>query len=265
MAVVRSSDNIEFIKNVEPGTLPGPVYPESLVMEVEGANAARDGSMGDVVFVRSNYLTVDGEDGSPNSRNSGQFMLTGEDGNLYAVSPMNRAKGSGREIVAVAVTPVSYAKAGEVNLMVIHELPAPRQANAEVASLVRSEFSSLNWFAGLEVMEVTPIGPDQWVGFIGRDVSPEHQFTVAADRTICVTEVATGRSRGCSGGPAGVAPESSGGEPSLPAGNTPDGLAELSAEELISLRDAVNRELDQRVLGGGVTPGSETKPETHSG
>jgi hypothetical protein len=249
VAVVRSSDNIEFVENVEAGTIPGPVYPESLIMEVEAANGARTGSFGDIWFVRNDILVVDGEDGSPNSRNSGQFILTGTDGNLYAVSPMNRAKGSGSEIVAVAITPVSYANAGTVNPLTIHELPTPRQANSEIANLVQSEFSSLNWFAGLKVMEITPVGPNEWVGSIGRDVSPEHRFTVTPDRIICVTDVATGRLRGCSKGAAGGDGADSGPvdvvDPApLPAS---DNLTGLSTRELIDLRNAVNAELDSRI------------------
>lgn len=244
-AIVRSSDNIEFIENVEAGTIPGPVYPESLIMEVEAANGARTGSFGDIWFIRKDVLVVDGEDGSPNSRNSGQFILTGTDGNLYAVSPMNRAKGSGSEIVAVAVTPVSYATAGTVNPLTIHELPTPRQANTEIANLVQSEFSSLNWFAGLKVMEITPVGPNEWIGSIGRDVSPEHRFTVTPDRTICVTDVATGRSRGCSNDT--VDPEALATPDAAPTLPGTDNLSGLSTQELINLRNNVNAELDSRI------------------
>lgn len=245
VVLVRSDDSMEFLPDVSPGELPGPVYPESLVARVEAANGARDGSIGDIIFIRNNVLVQDGGSDNPNNLNRGQFMLTSEeDGELYAVTPMVRGKGTGNEIVAVAVTPVSYGSAGTVNPVTLHELSSPRQANAEVANLVRSEFSNLNWFAGLEVMEITPTGPELWSGSIGRDVSPEHRFTISSDRTICVTDVATGRSRGCRGTSdrtANLPPATTGTSPAF------GDLNSLDAEELIELRDRVIGELDSRL------------------
>lgn len=246
VVVVRSDDDMEFRQNIETGELPGPVYPESLVARVEGANGSRDGSIGDIVFIRNNVLVQDGGSDNPNNLNRGQFMLTSkENGELYAVTPMVRGKGTGNEIVAVAITPVSYGTAGEINPVTLHELGSPRQANAEIANLVRSEFSNLNWFAGLEVMEITPTGEDLWTGSIGRNVSPEHRFTISADRTICVTDVATGRSRGCRGAnEETVAPTPGDNEADLPASGE---LGELDVDALIALRDRVNEELDTRL------------------
>lgn len=247
--LVRSGTDFEYVENVEEGSVPGPVYPESLVAHVESANASRDGAIGDIVFQRSNFLKADLEAGeNPNSRNTGQFMLVGGDGSLYAVTPLVLAKSDGNQVVAVGVTNVSFNQNGMVNPLVIHMLPQPRRANAEIASLVQAEFSSLPWYAGLNVMEVIPVSGDEWVGYIGRDVSPEYRFTVDASNVICVYGGSSDNLLGCSN-----SEDSSGNGSDVDAGSVPGGSVEdltvLSNEDLLSLRDDINSEIDRRLLG----------------
>ena len=217
---------------------------------VEGANASRDGAIGDIVFLRSNFLKADLEAGeNPNSRNTGQFMLVGGDGELYAVTPLVLAKSDGNQVVAVGVTNVSANQNGTVNPLVIHMLPQPRRANAEIASLVQAEFSSLPWYAGLNVMEVIPVSGDEWVGYIGRDVSPEYRFTVDASNVICVYGGSSDNLLGCSNSAETSSGNGTDGDTgSVPGGSVED-LTVLSNEDLLRLRDGINREIDRRLLG----------------
>jgi hypothetical protein len=243
--LVRSGDDIQHIKNVEEGNVPGPVYPESLVSSVEYANASRDGAIGDIVYVRANFLKPDLEAGeNPNSRNTGQFILTGEDGLLYAVTPLVLAKSGGNQVVAVGVTNVSKNLDGQVNPLVIYRLPQPRRANAEIANLVKSEFSTLPWYAGLNVMEVIPVTDDKWVGYIGRDVSPEYRFTVDKRNVICVYSGASENLLGCSND------EDLREDKDSNMGNmyVGDDLTILSNEDLLKIRDGINDEIDRRLF-----------------
>lgn len=239
--LVRSGDDISYVADVEAGTVPGPVYPESLVSDVEYANASRDGALGDVVFVRANYLKPDLEAGeNPNSRNTGQFMLTGGDGQLYAVTPLVLANSGGNQVVAVGVTNVSYNKNGTVNPLTIYRLPQPRRANAEIANLVKSEFATLPWYSGLNVMEVIPVTDDLWVGYIGRDVSPEYRFTIDKSNTICVYNASTGVLSGCSNTVDPAVEEDT--------ATRVEDLSVLSNEDLLKIRDRVDAEFDRRLL-----------------
>lgn len=225
------------IREVKPGSIPGPVYPLSLAQAQRDATLA-SGSFFDWVFERVGYSSTGHDNGDPNRTNNGEFTLSPTKGGAQYVTPVTR-KGRGTAIVAVATLDADRATDGRLSPLSIHTLPTPRNANSNVSSQIKGNYSELAWATpGFGIFEVVPTGPGTWIATVGLNQTITNRITVAADGTTCL-QSATGTPIRCANQPAKTGQQS----PTTGTGSTPT----APVSDLSTLTDAQLADLGKRV------------------
>jgi hypothetical protein len=251
LIVIDKDGKITFDRNVEKGEHPGPVYPESLVKAQENSLLAT-GSWGDYSFSRGNVAFDDDSTAefagseNPNTGNTGQFMLMGDDGRPSYVTPMIPNKTS-KMISRLSVVEADHAKAGKLNDLTFYTIPS-RKSNAEVSQLVKAAFPNLSYASGIQIMEVAP-GGDLWYGTIGQPLSATYSFTVDQEGSLCLYKYGSDKEIGCSDGEIveGETPSVNPTTPSIPSTGE---YAELTDKELADLLAQVSAEISRRSSEG---------------
>lgn len=207
----------------------GPVYPVSLsVQSRESSRAA--GSWWDFIQNRVGYSDTTGDENDPNRANAGEFTLHRQDGSRDEyVTPMVM-RGRGSAITAIGTVSSSEVTRNELNPYQINVLPEYRQANSAVADKIHTDYSSLDWAAGLEVFEIAPTGPDSWSATLGRSKSILYRMTIEPDASSCLYDLSGNKIR-CTN----EAPE-----------EMTNDLVGLTDDQLLELQREVQAEIEKR-------------------
>ena len=234
---------LDLVDNIEPGEIPGPVYPISL--------AARQRELHTLLAGRENRNRLDfGFDtaavGTQEGNRSEFNLYSVADGRTYWVTPMTLRGTSSQIIVAYAVVASDEASAGELNQLRIYVVddddPSSVVINAferTVTDIVQRQLPGYIPSGGI-VQEFIPGEDGRWSAFGVREGQPNFRLRVdpatgrgelielafAADQAL--DEVA-----GTDGGSSAAIP-----------GDLD--LADLSGQELIDLIRAALDELDRR-------------------
>lgn len=222
---------------VTQGEYPGPVYPVSLSKQSRDSSRAA-GSLWDYWMSNVGYSDTTSDANDPNSENNGEFTLAKKDksGDEYA-TPLTM-KGRSSAITAVGTVSSSTMKSGSLNPYSINILPSPRQANSAVADKIHTDYSSLDWAAGIEVFEIVPSGPNQWEATLGRSKSIMYTMKINADSSSCLYDLSGNKLRCTNDKDKPVEPGSK---------TIPDDLSTLSNEQLMELQKKVQAEVEKRL------------------
>lgn len=233
--------DIEILDEVKEGQFPGPVYPVSLSEQSrESSHAA--GSLMDYWMKRVGYSDTSGDEGDPNSGNVSEFTLRKKDnsGDHYVTPLVMHGRGSA--ITAIGTVSSSTLKAGELNPYQINVLPGARQANSAVNDQIHTDYSSLDWAAGIKVFEIAPTGPHTWTATLGREKSIMYRLTINPDASSCLYDL-SGKKIRCTTDESSDDPIS---EPGTPPAT--DDLSALTDQQLIDLQKQVQAEIEKRLM-----------------
>jgi hypothetical protein len=156
---------LTYLPTVAAGTLPGPVYPESLVsiQLAQASWAAGRGSMNNGGF---GYEPTDSAAQEGNAAN--YLLRSSSSGRLQWVTPLTLRNSTSQLFVAYAVSPADSVASGKLNPLSIYVLSPsdPRQINVD-----NLEAEARNWLAQQEpgfissggmLLEFTPVGGNMW-------------------------------------------------------------------------------------------------------
>jgi hypothetical protein len=157
--------SLTYSPDVHAGSLPGPVYPESLVKTQLGQTewAAGRGAMNDGGF---GYVPTDA---SAQEGNTSDYLLRDTaTGHLEWVTPLTLRDSSSQLFVAYAISDADAVTSGSLNPLSIDVLAPsdPRQINVD-----NMEAEARNWLAqqepgfissGGKLLEFTPLGGNRW-------------------------------------------------------------------------------------------------------
>ena len=193
-----ATGEIEILRDIAPGDLPGPVYPLSLAERQRNASTA-SGSWWEYVRGMVGYKAP-GDDVYNNVNNS-DFNIRRADGSGDDfVTPLNPV-GESDSIVAVSVISSNQGSAGSLNPVVIHRLPEARQSNSAVVDRLRADYGNLQqWAAGMGVFEIVPTGHDAWLATMGMPRAVQFTALINADSSSCLYSANTGQLIHCSPG-----------------------------------------------------------------
>lgn len=242
IVTIDGAGHIEVITDAETiAQVPGPSYPIHLARIQRERNEALWGLWNAWIMHRQGWqdassTQVDGrprqdpfaDDGTdPNTGNVSEYTLMRADGKLAYVTPLTR-RGSSASIVAYAMVDASGFTPGELNDVKIVELPSPIKGNVEAEALIRGQYPELPWASGLKVMEVTPTADGLRRATIGQTMDVLYEATIGTDGTVMLNVLAQRATTS-----------------NTNTNNTEYG--ELSTEQLIEIRNAVQAELDARL------------------
>ena len=156
---------LTYLPTVAAGTLPGPVYPESLVSTqlAQASWAAGRGSMNNGGF---GYEPTDSAAQAGNAAN--YLLRSSSSGRLEWVTPLTLRNSTSQLFVAYAVSAADSAASGKLNPLSIYVLSPsdPREINVD-----NVEAEARNWLAqqepgfissGGRLLEFTPVGGNMW-------------------------------------------------------------------------------------------------------
>lgn len=228
------ANKVTILDSVEPGVLPGPVYPLSLVERQRQATAA-SGSFGDWVFGRAGYQPTSTNDAAdPNAGNAGEFTLRSSDGRSNYVTPVV-LRGTSTSISAVATTGADTVAAGQLSPLVFHRLVPARNSNSNVASDIKGTYPELSWATpGFGIFEIVPTNSGEWIATVGLNQKVTHRVSIATDGGTCL-HTADGAKVRCTSD-----------KPVTGSVSIPTELSSLSDAELAKLGKAVADEWQRR-------------------
>jgi hypothetical protein len=166
--IVRGSDgktSLSYRPDVQPGGLPGPVYPQSLVdaQLAESSWAAGRGSLNNGGFgYEPTSSAVQGGDVSD------YLLRDSATGRLEWVTPLTLRNSSSQLFVAYAVSSADSVTAGQLNQLSIYVLSPSDSRQINVDNM---EAEARNWLAqqepgfissGGQLLEFTPAGGNMW-------------------------------------------------------------------------------------------------------
>lgn len=191
-----STGEVTIVRDVADGSIPGPVYPNSLAERQREATKA-SGSIFDWLFNRAGYETTANDANDPNRGNAGEFTLSGDAGTDFVTQVVNRGQSTG--ISAVMTTDADHLSDGQLNTLSIHRLNPPRDSNSNIASRSRGEFEELNWATpGFGIFEVIPTSDGKWSATVGLVQTITNRIEIGSDGQLCLF-TATGQKLRCSG------------------------------------------------------------------
>jgi hypothetical protein len=188
VAIVDENGNITIKETVAEGEVPGPVYPASLAQRIREANEGL-GSLTDQWFSRAGYEQSDrasgvDDNGDSEKDNPTEFVLYHGGAGRY-VTPLT-PRGASKSIVAVAEMSATTVTAGKDNVLVIHELAAPRKANGEIEKEIKTQFARLEWASGLKMFEMVPAGNKEWLVTLGQSIEVMYRVRILENGTMIV-------------------------------------------------------------------------------
>lgn len=143
--------------------IPGPTYPLSLA-ETQRESTDALGSYGDYLFNRAGFQTTDAN-GEPdtNSGNSAEFVLgQGKAGVPNYVTPLTD-QGSSTAVSHESVMGADQTQPGQLARMTIYAIHPTGVSTTAVESRIRTDYSNIPNWNQLEVQEIAPYGPNEWV------------------------------------------------------------------------------------------------------
>ncbi|MFD8478462.1 hypothetical protein [Kitasatospora sp. NPDC059673] len=189
--VLRGSSDgkpdVTYRAQVEPGELPGAVYPASVVRsqihEVQwlgGRGAKDDQGFG---FAHTSAGT--------NATNPGEFLLRSKaDGHLYYVTPLVPRESSSQLVVAFAVLQADRAGGGLNDLHVYvrsDDAPAVNLdvlASRMVSYMAQQTAITISAGQGGALQEIIPFGRDMWRGFVDFNGQTQDYIDLSGDATV---------------------------------------------------------------------------------
>ncbi|MGX4734713.1 hypothetical protein [Kitasatospora griseola] len=189
--VLRGSPNgkpdVTYRAQVDPGELPGAVYPASVVRsqihEVQwlgGRGAKDDQGFG---FAHTSAAT--------NATNPGEFLLRSKaDGHLYYVTPLVPRESSSQLVVAFAVLQADRAGGGLNDLHVYvrsDDAPAVNLdvlASRMVSYMAQQTSIAISAGQGGALQELVPFGRDMWRGFVDFNGQTQDYIDLSGDATV---------------------------------------------------------------------------------
>ncbi|MFJ8441421.1 hypothetical protein [Kitasatospora griseola] len=189
--VLRGSANgkpdVTYRSQVDPGELPGAVYPASVVRsqihEVQwlgGRGAKDDQGFG---FAHTSAAA--------NATNPGEFLLRSKaDGHLYYVTPLVPRESSSQLVVAFAVLQADQAGGGLNDLHVYvrsDDAPAVNLdvlASRMVSYMAQQTSITISAGQGGALQEIVPFGRDMWRGFVDFNGQTQDYIDLSGDATV---------------------------------------------------------------------------------
>jgi hypothetical protein len=264
--VIFDGDGARLATDVEPGDLPGPVYPMSLAAAQRASTVAADGWWSKFRN-RAGYETTtgtadeadesagEGEDAAdqPDATNPSELLLARASGRGWDYVTALTPRGASSSVIAVATVRADSVSAGQLNDVDLFVLDEARMGNRALAQDVESKFPELNWRGNdLTVKEVLPTSAGVWTATVANATAATRRVESRADGTLCLTdldgtEVRCVDASGADSGDDGDEPAQ--GDDETPTAPTGD-LAGLSDADLLDLQRAVTDELEARLLAG---------------
>lgn len=236
---------LEVREHVKAGEIPGPVYPMSLSRQAYDSTKSM-GSFPQWLFDAIGFSDTASDAGDPNAENVGDFHLVRADGSgSDFVTPLTK-QGVSTAISGIGAVAANEASAGKVNKYVIHELPKVRPSNSSLAVRIKDTFGTdVPWQNGSRIFEISPVSQEEWVGSIGLKQSVSFRVRAFLDGRLCL-EGPGGAQIKCVGADGVVEqPPAPPAPPAEPQKTT--GLGKMSKSELLSLWDALRREIEKRM------------------
>ena len=234
-----ATGELRIVRGAEVNDIPGPVVSESVARELRESTAAM-GSWWEYQMGVSGFADTSADVADPNGENRAEFVLGTGDQTVF-VTPLTRRGGSS----AIAAIGVAFPdENGGMPSYVVYEFGQGqvRQPNSAVADRIRADFSNLDWAAGLQVFEITPVSTDEWVASIGLKQNVTHRVRLAPDGAACL-ETAAGAKIRCSGDTPAAPTDPEPGSPQTPVAD----LAALTDAQLADMADAVQAEVSRRL------------------
>ncbi|GHF63306.1 hypothetical protein GCM10018790_46430 [Kitasatospora xanthocidica] len=244
---------------VEPGALPGAVYPASVVRaqihEVQwlgGRGAKDDRGFG---YAHTSAAT--------NAGNPGEFLLRSkEDGHLYYVTPLVPRESSSQLVVAFAVLQADRTGGGLNDLHVYVRGDDSPSVNLDVLAsrmvsyMAQRTAITISAGPGGALQEIVPFGRDMWRGFVDFNGQTQDYIDLSGDATVTPNLVSLNGDITAPGGgqpaPATPAPttptaQPTGPPPTAPAGGCGGDPAQLSTGQLAACVADLSKALQGRV------------------
>lgn len=250
----------QFVDKVEPGSIPGPVYPLTFAEMQRQSHEWAAGRK-----FRNNSFGFKQTTAASQDQNATEFLLRSRaDGRTYWVTPLT-PRGSDSELVlAYSVIPADTVNAGNLNEMTIYVL---NREDERVVNLDQMERDFRDYIsrqnpgffsAGGSIQEFTPGAGNIWRAYGVLDGDP--RFIIEIDRTGANRPVVTELYSSDDGT---IVPEDAGGEQNNggEAGSNDatcqKPISEQSDQELLACAQAALDELEQR--------GATSQPTTEEG
>lgn len=185
---------LDILTDVQPGQVPGPVYPMSLAKYARASTGA-SGSFPQFLFGQVGWEDTSGIKDDPNGGNNAEFTLATTSGGIRYVTPLT-VRGGSTAIAAVGVVQADRVTAGQLNPLTVHTISPARDSNLLLAQTIKGTFPEMAWATpGFGVFEIVPSGPGRWVATLG--FSQTFTNRVVVDSTgMCLTD-AVGRPVRC--------------------------------------------------------------------
>jgi len=191
---------MEYSATVEPGEIPGPIYPVSLAeQQRQEANWAAGRKY------NINGWGYDEPDVAENAENSGEFLLLDvETSRPVYVTPLRPNRGDSQNVLAYAQVAGDSMTAGQLNpltITVLDDRGQPSELSPSLQTLASQGRNVINgiepgfFTAGGRLQEFTPGLFGQWVAFaVLDDGTPKYsvEYRLGEDRSISVREWDTG-------------------------------------------------------------------------
>lgn len=238
------SGELDVVSTVEPGRIPGPVYPMSLSQQLRDSTATANGFWSWLRDLGGYRSAVEDTPDDPNRENPGEFVLLNADEKGVDIVTLLREAGGSTAITAIGVQRANAVTAGELGQFRIHQLPQRRVASTNLVQNIKSIFPEAPWqVPGTAVLELVPAGKGIWVATIGQPQIVNYRVFVDHLGGMCLVRPNKDVVR-CvdeKGAPTGDAPPA---QTAPPSGGTD--LTKLSKAELAELARRVIDELAKR-------------------
>lgn len=226
--------------------VPGPTAPESYAKRLREATVG----MGDFwqhAWGNIGFDDTHADGADPNGENRSEFVLSTTDGHTVFVTPLTR-KGASTGISAIGVA--TATSGNDPADLTIYTYPdgTTRKSNSAAVDQIRAQFGDLPWASGLQVFEITPVTPQEWVASIGLKQNVTHRVRLAFDGSACL-ETANGTKLKCidkDGNTTFGGGTTTPTDPGTPVSPTSD-LSKLTNEQLAQLANQVNAEIVRRL------------------
>ncbi|QIS09909.1 hypothetical protein [Nocardia arthritidis] len=176
---------LDYLRDVAPGTLPGPVYPKSIAAHQRTETKWAAGRE----YMNRNHFGFDPAHSGAQSGNVSEYLLRDKStGRLQWVTPMTLRGSTSELFVAYAIIPADEVHRGSLNAQSVYALDDsdPRRINID-----NLDADARSWLAanagtvmsnGGKLVEFTPIDGDTWRGFVEFNGRVAYRIDIAASR-----------------------------------------------------------------------------------
>jgi hypothetical protein len=148
--------DITYRPKVQPGELPGPVYPISLTRVQRDATSWAAGRVN-----RTHSFGFRISDFSTQKANPGEYLLRGADHRLYYVTPLAPQGTKSQSFVAYGIAPADQVESGRLNRYDVYVLATGDPLIANLNALYAKAVPFVQQ-TGAELEQFIPLGADRW-------------------------------------------------------------------------------------------------------